>query len=139
MLPTEGCREIHELRQHRDANARADWKWACVQIPLDDGVVELLHPRLAGGGETRDAREGLIDLRGVRSFGVAREHCFQRLVSCDALLLKLLGGMLARKDVLHCQNRNDGEGDGADEVEHLLDQRVGWRARLPQSYECAKD
>src|SRR6266849_9219744 len=101
ILEPEGCRDVHELRQHRDANARADGERAGVEVALDDGVVEPLHARLAGGGETRDANNGRRDLRGVRSLGVKREHGFEGLVPDDALLLELLGGMLASEDVFH--------------------------------------
>ena len=55
ILEPEGCRGIHELRQHRDADTHADGERAGVEVALYDGVIEPLHSGLAGGGETRDA------------------------------------------------------------------------------------
>ena len=57
ILPSEGGRDIHELREHGDADACADGERASIEVALDDDVVESLHSGLAGGGKTRNAND----------------------------------------------------------------------------------
>jgi hypothetical protein len=132
VLQTKGSRNIEELRLHSDPNARTDGELAGVEVALDDDVIEPLHAVLALGGETSDARDGRRDMRGIRSLSVQREHGFERLVARDALLLEILGGIAAAKDVFDKDDRAYSQRGSAEQIEHLLDQGASGDMGLPE-------
>src|SRR5690348_14447505 len=112
VLPSKGCRDIHKLREHGNADPGSNGKLASIQIAFNDRVVQTLHPGLPGSSKARDASDSGRDLSAFSALRVQRVHGLERLIALDSLSLQLLAGMAVAKDVFDSHNGSNSNRNG---------------------------